>query len=126
MIGHRDIDNARDAAGKEQLAKAIATAVSNHPGDYKAALSEFANAVRADKSMESVLLDRSAQVRVAPEPLRLIHVHEKVAGPHGVAAYQKTTWSAKIKWVFEKVHNLKRKAVPFHLGRLLFADKLSV
>ena len=49
MIGHRDIDNARDAAGKEQLAKAIATAVSNHPGDYKAALSEFANAVRADK-----------------------------------------------------------------------------
>lgn len=80
MIGHRDIDDARHAAGKEQLGKAIAAAVSNHPGDYKAALSEFSNAVRADESIKkSVLLDRSAQVlhtpeSVAPDTLRRIHV----------------------------------------------------
>ena len=80
MIGHRDIDDARHAAGKEQLGKAIAAAVSNHPGDYKAALSEFSNAVRADESTKkSVLLDRSAQVlrspeSVAPKTLRRIHI----------------------------------------------------
>ena len=73
MSGHRNVDDAYPLASKDQLGKAIASAVSNHPGDYKAALAEFSNAVSADDLIKrSILLGRSAQVlrtpdRVAPE-----------------------------------------------------------
>jgi hypothetical protein len=63
MSGHRDFHDARHAAGKERLGKAIATAVSNHPGDYQGALAEYSNAVRADDFIQkSMLKDLSAEV----------------------------------------------------------------